>query len=47
MEKKLKETSTTFVTKKTADKLVIELTDKESLETVIIKENTIKYHQTE
>ena len=47
MEKKLKKTSTTFVTKNAADGSVIELTDKQSLEEAIIAEITKKYHQTE
>ena len=47
VEKKLEKTSTTFVTTKTNDGSTIELTDKESLENAIIKENTKKYHQTE
>ena len=47
VEKKLKKTSTTFVTKQMADGTVMEYTDKATLEKEIIAENLKKYHQME
>ena len=47
VEKKLKKTLTTFVTKQITDGTIMEFTDKVMLEEEIIVENLKKYHQTE